>query len=301
MLNKLKGLLADPLPPYVFEIHEGGVFGVRRDLKGREPLRTAGRELPAGALDPSPGKPNIVQPEAVDAAVRETIEELGPARRPDAALVLPDAAVRLTVLDFDALPGDHKEQGGLIRWRLKKTVPFDIERARLAYQIQKAQQGVAVLVAVAPPEIVEQYEAVLKRHGIEAGYVSPSTAAALNLLPPGPMRMFVNLAGRSLTIAAQEGETVRLCRSVELAPDVDLESRQALDEMLADVYPTMVFISDNLGSEVAQIVLAGFGPSSNEALDYFPAETGCETVLLEGPQGPVNGREAGLWGYLSAN
>ena len=87
----------------------------------------AERELAEGAILSSPGKQNVQLPDELERAVESLFQELGQAKRPDAALLLPDACARLTTLDFDQLPGDGKERLELIRLRLKKTLPFDVD------------------------------------------------------------------------------------------------------------------------------------------------------------------------------
>ena len=44
----------------------------------------------------------------------EALDQLGPIRRPEAALILPDACSRLTVLEFDNLPPKTDERESLI-------------------------------------------------------------------------------------------------------------------------------------------------------------------------------------------
>ena len=48
-------------------------------------------------------------------------------------MILPDYAARVTVLDFDAFPSVAEEQASLVRFRVKKTIPFDIDSAAVSY------------------------------------------------------------------------------------------------------------------------------------------------------------------------
>ena len=50
-------------------------------------------------------------------------------------MVIPDTAVRVFVLDFDTLPAAPAEAIPVLRFRLRKMVPFDVEHAGLSYQI----------------------------------------------------------------------------------------------------------------------------------------------------------------------
>ena len=301
----LQRLLQDPPPLLAFEIGRRGVAGVRLDQKTFEPAARAYRAIEAGVIEPSPGKPNVQQPEILAQAVRQVWAELGPAKRPDAALMLPDASSRLTVLDFDHLPSDTKERLQLIRFRLKKAVPFDVESARVAYQAWKVDAGFAVLAAATPAEIIKQYEQPLEAVGLQPGHVSLSTVAALNLAPTGGMSLFVKLSEGSLTMIALDEHAARLVRSVELTqgaePGVADDPNAVLDEMIADLYPTFVFIADNLQRPVTRLILSGFDGLLDSALARLPGELGCEVEPLRSAAGMVGARDAGIEGFLSQN
>ena len=92
-------------------------------------------------------------------------------KRRRAALILPDYAARVTVLDFDSFPSSPEEQLSLIRFRVKKTLPFDIDSAAVSYFAQPAEKGatievVAVIVAL---EMIARYEALFRAHEFSAG------------------------------------------------------------------------------------------------------------------------------------
>ncbi len=88
-----------------------------------------------GVLLVSPAHDNIHQPQAV----REVIRALAPPnghRKRRAALILPDYCARIAVLDFDNFPTDPHEQMALLRFRMKKSVPFDVDSAIVSYAVQ---------------------------------------------------------------------------------------------------------------------------------------------------------------------
>ena len=291
MLRRLKYMIVDPPPAVVVEISGLGVSAVKRDPKTGAVTARARQDLPPGLLDLSPHRQNVQDAGAFDEVVGSVLDQLGELRRPDVALVLPDNCARLTVIDFDSLPGDAKERLKLIRWRLKKTVPFDIEAARIAYRTWPTTNGVAALVAAIPAEVIRQYETPFEQRGLWPGYVSLSTCAALNLLPNEAMTLLAKRSGSSLTMAVVEAGVVRMVRSVDLAAPVGGETEW--DEAARDIYPTMVFVEDHFGTPVSKLVLCGF--------DQIPTGTEYEIEWLRTPEGPVDGGEAGIWGYLSVN
>ncbi len=80
--------------------------------------------------------------------------------------VLPDAAVRVVLLDFETLPAKREEAEGVVRFRLKKSLPFDVDKAQVSYHAQPSSAGVRVVAAVALTSVIEDYEAAFR----EAGY-----------------------------------------------------------------------------------------------------------------------------------
>src|SRR5580700_5695496 len=75
------------------------------------------------------------------------------------------AAVRVVLLEFDALPSDPEEAVGVVRFRMKKSLPFDVDKARVSYHSQKTADGVRVVAAVALASVVEDYEATFRDAG----------------------------------------------------------------------------------------------------------------------------------------
>jgi type IV pilus assembly protein PilM len=290
MLRRLKYLVQDPPPPVIVEISAAGVSAVKRDPKTSAIAARVRIDFSPGLLDPSPNRSNVQDAAAFDETIGSVLDELGDLRRPDVALILPDNCSRLTVIDFDTMPGDANERLKLVRFRLKKTVPFDVEEARVIYRAWPAAKGLVALVAATPGEIIRQYEAPFEHRGLWPGYVSLSTCAALNLLPEGSMTLFAKKTGLELTMAAVEGGMVRMVRSLDLTASA---SDDDWSESARDIFPTLVFIEDHFGSPVSKLVLCGF--------DSLPVDTGCEVERLRSTEGAVDSREAGIWGFLSVN
>jgi hypothetical protein len=262
----------------------------------------AERSFAPGTLDPAPTRPNIVNVAELVVALSEVVDDLGPQKGSETALILPDASSRLTVLDFaaDSLPGSGSEREKAIRERLAKTVPFDIDAARIVYQVSKLGEGHTVLVALTPVEIVRQYESALAQLGLWSGYVSTSTSAAMNLLSDGDMTLFAKLApSGNLTLAAVEHGVARLVRSVDLGSLGERSDENLIEDMLADIFPTQVFVADTIGQSVDRLVLCGFGDLLAPALIRFPKELGCPAESLKSDQGAVGRGDAGILGYLS--
>ncbi len=76
----------------------------------------------------------------------------------------------MLLLDFDALPSKVAEALPVVRFRLKKLLPFEVEDAVVSYQVMSSTKGLVTVLAVAiPREVLAEYEGVVTRGGLCAG------------------------------------------------------------------------------------------------------------------------------------
>src|SRR3984957_14718617 len=136
------------------------------------------RELAPGSVVPDLVENNLRQADAVRSAIEDALGSVG-GRSKDVIAIVPDAAVRVVLLEFDTLPADDEEAAGVVRFRMKKSLPFDVDKARVSYHAQKTAAGVRVVAAVALATVVEDYEAAFRDAGFSPGVVLPSMLAAL--------------------------------------------------------------------------------------------------------------------------
>ncbi len=115
----------------------------RAGLRLRMTGSPAFQPFQAGTLVASPVEDNILRPEAIAAAMERVAPVNGSKKRLPAAVILPDYTARVTVLDFDSFPSAPDEQLSLVRFRVKKTVPFDIDSAAVSYYVQPGAPGKA--------------------------------------------------------------------------------------------------------------------------------------------------------------
>ena len=178
MLKQIASLLSEPSPAFVFEVSEAGVAMTRMDALPEIQFRP----LPKDTISVSPVRDNVLVADAYAEAVLELTGSLAGRKNRSAVVLLPDNSVRLAVLDFDKLPADPKEQLSLIRFRLKKSVPFDIEAAAVSYFPQQADKRVEVIVAASPLEVIARYEAPFRLAGLQPGIVTVSALAMMQIV-----------------------------------------------------------------------------------------------------------------------
>ena len=175
-------LVEPPLPLVAVEVRPRAVAAVRLARSGRRLGLAAASavELKAGVLEPSLSKPNVLDPDALRAALRSALERAGALSGGPVSLVVPDPVVRLTLVPSAGLRGLRAEQEETVRFRLHKSLPaeFDVRSARLAWRAVSADE---VLVAVARDDVVRSYEEALVSLGFEPGLVEPAGLALASL------------------------------------------------------------------------------------------------------------------------
>ncbi len=285
----LANLLKDPPPTHAFELSEEGLSFA--PISGPSLAEFAPFE--PGVLLVSPVHDNIQQPHVLQERIRSMVPANGHRKR-RAALILPDYCARIAVLDFDTFPSDPDEQQALVRFRLKKSVPFEVDTAMVSYVEQpKADAKVEVLAAVMSSEIVAQYEAPFRAAGFHPGLVTTSSIAALNLLDADGITLLVKLSGRILSVLVLRDNAVKLARCIEMdqAGVLDIESV---------LHPTIAYIEDELKSRPKLVWLAGFGPEADEFAPRWEGEWGVAVQPIRSRFGLPNRNNSGLLGYLES-
>jgi type IV pilus assembly protein PilM len=279
--RKLKQLAQDPAPAHVFELSEAGLA---YSVQGQQGFVS----FPPQTLVASLVEDNLLGAETAVATLERIAPPGGGKKRRPAAVILPDSAVRVSLLDFDSFPSSAEEQAALVRFRVKKTVPFDIESAAVGYWVQpgggnkKTSDVIAVTVAL---EILARYEALFRSTGFHPGDITPSTLAALELVRESGIVVLAKLAGHTLTVAALADGRLKLFRCLSLEEATG-------EEILGVLQPTFAYLEDELGQPPAKLLTCGFSrPPDGLTIAAEP---------LRSRLGEVNGCNAGLLGYLEA-
>lgn len=226
---------------------------------------------------PSATQPNIVDREAVRSAVRSVLSRV-PKQGTDVALLLPDPSIRVFILPFDTFPKRAEDALPLLRWRLKKSLPFDAGEAVISWMRQLNRDGkIEIVAAVAREKIVKEYESVAEEEGLLAGVVQSSTLATLPVLTQSGATLLARLSGRNLTTVVVRGDTMCVYRSTELGLDAQGLKPQAIFE---EVFPAVAFYQDTWGDKPEQLCVAGFGLGEEELREALSREIGCPAEPL---------------------
>ncbi|HEV2325884.1 MAG TPA: hypothetical protein VGS10_18175 [Terracidiphilus sp.] len=242
-------------PPAAVEISPEGVLAAARrggKSSGRVPSY-AFVELQPGAILPEIGEVNLRAPEAVADAIRSALEQVEPRTR-SVTLVVPDSVVRVFVLDFDAFPAKAAEAVPVVKFRLRKMVPFDVEQAGVGYQVlTQSKTEYKVLAAVVPGPVLAEYEAAVRAAGYEPGAVLPSSLAALETVDSEGAALTANLSAAVLTTTIVAENDLLLYRTLDLPADAALRA----SEVQRGIAVAAAYYEDKLGARPTVLHYSG--------------------------------------------
>jgi type IV pilus assembly protein PilM len=227
-----------------------GVVRVQR-VRGRLELGAAvSQDLPEGCLKPSLSELNLAAPDAFQAALRAALERAGALGAGRACLVLPDLSARVALVPAGDLHGKRQaEASEVVRFRLRKSLPFDAREARLSWQRPSAAELAAgsVPVVAAARTVIEQYEAALAALGLHAGLIElcglVCLDAALRGRPSGEDRVVVNWDEGYVSLLLTRAGRLAMVRTLELSPD----PAEALAEVQREAFNTLLYYRERLG------------------------------------------------------
>jgi type IV pilus assembly protein PilM len=280
----------------------------------RAPTQIRQQALVERSLAVSPSAPNLLRPNLYRDALTQIAGSAAQAaqgntngiKRATAGLVIPDYAVRMAILDFEDFPAGEEERTALIRFRLRKSVPFHIDEAQLSYSIQVNEpKRIEVLaVAVARP-ILDEYEGLFAAAGYRIGLVTPSSIAALPLWSSaeGGLNIVAKSAGSILSVLLLEQGRIRLVRCLDLSnsDDEDAVGREPEPQdvtILALLQQTLAYAEDQIGQPARRLILCGFGAGTDTLGRLAEQELGVPYVPARSKFGAASQHNAGLLGLL---
>src|SRR5271165_4056699 len=130
-----------PRPRVACEVTAERVVAARAGEGAQSLEAVSAQNLAAGALTPGLQHANVISREALVTALRDSLAEVA-GRSRDITLVIPDASTRILLLDFERLPERADDADSVVRFRLKKSLPFDVDASAVSFDRHKADSGV---------------------------------------------------------------------------------------------------------------------------------------------------------------
>lgn len=286
MLRPLKSLLGFrpvPVPPHAFSVDPERLAYGRFVRNGGELELAAYREQELGPKLFQHGLLGgpLREPATFDAKLGALLEGLD-APVHDASLVVPDTWLRITFAEVGELPRDPAARSEVLRWKLKRLVPFRVEELRLgSVQVEPlpdadASEPNRVLIGFALDALLEQLEDGFAKAGVRIGSITSSSLVLLGLLadrePDGLTALAVVENGSYSLAFARHGEPV-LHRYKAAAGATSEATRGGLVER--DLKLTRRFLEEQLPSEpIGRILLVSPPEREPEWIEWLEAGLG---------------------------
>jgi hypothetical protein len=263
--RRLLGFTPLPSPPHVFAIDDARLryaalhldrHGIR--LRDSRQLRLAPETFMNGLLGGPLRDPGAFR-EVVGALVKDI-----PGGVREASLVVPDAWLRVTYAECGDLPRGGAALDEVLRWKLRRLVPFRVDELRIGAAFVSALPGQEeprrLLMGFAIEQLLAQLEDAFLAHGVRLGQISNASLSVLDALALRDERSFT-----ALMVVEEDGYTLILARRGEPV----LHRYKAASGVAADTGPG--------GSAVRDLRL------TRNFLDENFAGSALESVLLLAP------------------
>lgn len=263
-------------PPLAIEIAHDRIAGVRWTRHGHI-ADLAIEALPSASIVPSALETNIGDVKAVADAFSKIATRLK-ASDEDVALLLPDSVIRVFIQHFDEFPRSDQQALPLLRWKLKKSVPFPAEEMLISYTVQPSREsGVDVVAALSRDRIIREYDALAATVNLRAGIVLSSSLAAVSLLEGEKPALMARISDSVLTTAIVRDGILCGYRCTELPVSInDLTPAIFLDE----IFPVAAYFQDTWQESVQSVLISGLGARLPEFVPPLETEFRCKVESL---------------------
>ena len=180
--ERLLGLEPVAPPPHVFGLgeHELRYGCFRHSSHGFVYERSRSLPLPDGMFEEGPLGAPLRDPGRLQALVEEITRGLA-APIKSASLVIPDSWLRLTFTEIAELPRKRRAREEMLRWKLKRLVPFRVEDLRISAAevtpFPTQEEPMRMLIGFAIELLMSQIEDAFEAAGIELGRIVNTTLA----------------------------------------------------------------------------------------------------------------------------
>jgi len=286
-IERLAGLGPIAAPPHVFSLDAGrlayGRFQVQDGSYAFESFEAV--ELPPNTFSAGLLGGPLRDESAYQEALSSLLARIGEAVTV-ASLVLPDAWLRLAFTEVGELPADPKALDDVLRWKLKRLVPFRVDELRLAgtgvTPLEGQKESGRALLGFALETLLKQQERVFQKAGIRVGRIANLSLSLLAALSDATLDrpllglVLVETSGYTL-LFSQRGEPV-LHRYKGSDSDLPLDLRR--QRVVRDLRLTRAFLNERFGATPLDLTLLVTSPSVKDPWQEW-VESGLECSTEE--------------------
>jgi len=263
-------------PPVAVEIDRGQLALVRvkahrRSRPQLEAFRVQG--APEHAVGNSIFRPNLGSLGEMTDQLRDLFLRSGtkPGR---VSLILPDNLAKVSIVTLPERPASRQLMLELLRFKLRRSVPFRLEDAVLSADILPGSgPEVNVLVAVMLRAVVEQYETAFEEVGARPGLVDLCTPSLFNLVrrelltsaTEGPDAALLNCTRNYFTLMIARGGRVVFFRCKTYAGGEEDDASGRLAVMGRELASSLSYYEDKLeGKGIGTLFVRAVAPGLDE-------------------------------------
>ncbi|KAF0218292.1 MAG: type IV pilus assembly protein [Geobacteraceae bacterium] len=266
------------------EISQEGVkmalVGGKRDLLSLDAYGAA--PFPADTVKFSLREANIHNPAAFVAGIRETYLKLLTSTV-RASVSLPDSIGRVMLMDLETRFKSKAEGADIIRWKLKKSFPFDINEAHLDYQVLRENDSgeISALVSLISRQVLNQYEDLFAEAGLQPNRIDFTTFNLFNLFSKR-LELAENAAvmicyGEVISIMIFYGGTLEFYRTKDI-PGGMIEANRVFREISNSL---LVYGDRHPGHSMQEVFCIAYNEDAEAFSAVVTEATGLEPVLLD--------------------
>ncbi len=238
-------------PRTACEISADRVVAARASEKGANLEAATAAPLAVGVLSPGLQQANVTDRAKLLPVLRDALAAVA-GRSRDVCVVIPDASTRVLLLDFDTLPEKPVDADAVVRFRLKKSLPFDIDQSAVSFDRQGTANPVRVVAAVTPRHVLDEYESLVRDAGFNSGAVLPSMLAVLGLVDASHPTMVIKVERGTTTFAIVDQDQLLLYRALDNGG-----AAVTGESLVDDVNTSLVYFEDRYGVGVDRMLVTG--------------------------------------------
>ncbi|MFI5175781.1 MAG: type IV pilus biogenesis protein PilM [Terriglobia bacterium] len=254
--------------------------------------------LSPGVVSPSHSKTNVVDGESLHRALTQTVQRTGLLRK-EVNLLVPDISARVFLFSLESLPSRSGDFLDLLRFKVKKSLPFSVEEAALSYSVQTlGATHLEVILTVINKSVLREYEIAVESLGLQPGFVTVEHFGIAQLLDlqaqdwRSRSTLLFRLAPRSFTTSIYHQGYLRFYRAVEKDYSVNQASNITPESLFDEIYPSLAYFQDKFESKIEMMYLSGLPGGNERVYAALQKLAGCPAaeVRAERAVGTVSGR-----------
>lgn len=268
--------------------------------------RVASASFPANTLQVSLRDHNILEPEIFVDRIHSA-HNLLLNRSSNVSVTLPDSVGRVLLLDLEGRFKSRTEALDLIRWKLKKSIPFDLADTHLDYQKLSVRENgdMSLMVALVSRTVITQYEELLLKAELSPARIDFNS---FNLCRVFDRRLSLS---NDCILIYYYGNTLGFIAFSQDVPDFvrvkDLSGAAVTDSRLfMEINSSLMVYKNRFPERVTQTIFCLAAPDAaqnfmdmvTEATDSVPTLLETKTVVTPGDAAP--GDQNLLFNYTAA-